>query len=178
QDISLILFLGAVMVTGTMIVFGLAGGEVITGPCQGMGADFDVATCLEQEEAGEGPLFDAWNQELRQSRTMAFSVFIVYQLFNVVNCRSGNRSVVFDLGIFSNRAINIAVMMSMGLLLFFVQGADSGLPFGDVVVGDLLKTTTLESSDWLVVVLVASTVLVMDEFRKIVRLALTKADVA
>lgn len=178
QDISLILFLGAVMVTGTMIVFGLAGGEVITGPCQGMGADFDVATCLEQEEAGEGPLFDAWEQELRQSRTMAFSVFIVYQLFNVVNCRSGNRSVVFDLGIFSNRAINIAVMMSMGLLLFFVQGADIGLPFGDVVVGDLLKTTTLESSDWLVVVLVASTVLVMDEFRKIVRLALTKADVA
>lgn len=178
QDISLILFLGAVMVTGTMIVFGLAGGEVITGPCQGMGADFDVATCLEQEEAGEGPLFDAWDQELRQSRTMAFSVFIVYQLFNVVNCRSGNRSVVFDLGIFSNRAINIAVMLSMGLLLFFVQGADIGLPFGDVVVGDLLKTTTLESSDWLVVVLVASTVLVMDEFRKIVRLALTKADVA
>ena len=76
------------MVTGTMIVFGLAGGEVITGPCQGMGADFDVATCLEQEEAGEGPLYDAWDQELRQSRTMAFSVFIVYQLFNVVNCRS------------------------------------------------------------------------------------------
>ena len=86
--------------------------------------------------------------------------------------------VVFDLGIFSNRAINIAVKMSMGLLLFFDQGADIGLPFGDVVVGDLLKTTTLESSDWLVVVLVASTVLVMDEFRKIVRLALTKADVA
>ena len=109
---------------------------------------------------------------------MAFSVFIVYQLFNVVNCRSGNRSVVFDIGIFSNRAINIAVMISMGLLLFFAQGADLGLPFGDVVVGDLLKTTTLESGDWLVVVLVASTVLVMDEFRKIIRLALTKADVA
>ena len=69
-------------------------------------------------------------------------------------------------------------MISMGLLLFFVQGADIGLPFGDVVVGDLLKTTTLESGDWLVVVLVASTVLVMDEFRKIIRLALTKADVA
>ena len=178
QDISLILFLGAVMVTGTMIVFGLAGGEVITGPCQGMGADFDVATCLEQEESGGGPLYDAWDQELRQSRTMAFSVFIVYQLFNVVNCRSGDRSIVFDLGIFSNRAINFATMISMGLLLIFVQGSGIGLPFGDVVVGDLLKTTTLESSDWLVVMLVASTVLVMDEFRKIVRFALTKADTA
>ena len=178
QDISLILFLGAVMVTGTMIVFGLAGGEVITGPCQGMGADFDVATCLDQEEAGGGALYEAWEQELRQSRTMAFSVFIVYQLFNVVNCRSGERSIVFDLGLFSNRAINFATMISMSLLLIFVQGANIGLPFGDVVVGDLLKTTTLESQDWLVVVLVASTVLVMDEFRKIIRLALTKNDTA
>ncbi|RJU98883.1 MAG: cation-transporting P-type ATPase [Candidatus Poseidoniales archaeon] len=177
QDISLILFLGIVMVTGTMIVFGLAGGEIITGPCQGMGADFDVAACLEQEEDG-GPLFDAWEQELRQSRTMAFSVFIVYQLFNVLNCRSGERSIVFDLGIFSNRAINYATMISMGLLLIFVQGADVGLPFGDVVIGDLLKTTTLESQDWVVVILVASTVLVMDEFRKIMRLALTRADTA
>lgn len=176
QDISLILFLGVVMVTGTMIVFGLAGGEVITGPCQGMGADFDVASCLEQEEAGEGPLYEAWDQELRQSRTMAFSVFIVYQLFNVLNCRSGERSIVFDLGVFSNRAINFATLISMGLLLIFVQGADVGLPFGDVVIGDLLKTTTLESQDWFVVILVASTVLVMDEFRKIMRLALTKAD--
>ena len=42
--------------------------------------------------------------------------------------------------------------------------------------GDLLRTTTLESQDWLVVVLVASTVLVMDEFGKIIRLALTKND--
>jgi len=176
QDISLILFLGVVMVTGTMIVFGLAGGEVITGPCQGMGADFDVASCLEQEEAGEGPLYEAWEQELRQSRTMAFSVFIVYQLFNVLNCRSGERSVVFDLGVFSNRAINYATLISMGLLLIFVQGADVGLPFGDVVIGDLLKTTTLESQDWFVVILVASTVLVMDEFRKVMRLALTRAD--
>lgn len=176
QDITLILFLGAVMVTGTMIVFGLAGGEVITGPCQGMGPGFDVATCLEQEEAGGGALFDAWDQELRESRTMAFSVFIVYQLFNVLNCRSGNRSIVFDLGVFSNRAINYATMISMGLLLIFVQGAGVPLPFGDVVVGDLLKTTALESQDWLVVVLVASTVLVMDEFRKIIRLALTKTD--
>ena len=91
---------------------------------------------------------------------------------------SYDRSIVFDLGIFSNRAINFATMISMGLLLIFVQGAGIGLPFGDVVVGDLLKTTTLESSDWLVVMLVASTVLVMDEFRKIVRFALTKADTA
>jgi len=96
----------------------------------------------------------------------------------VLNCRSGERSIVFDLGIFSNRAINYATMISMGLLLIFVQGADVGLPFGDVVIGDLLKTTTLESQDWVVVILVASTVLVMDEFRKIMRLALTRADTA
>jgi hypothetical protein len=96
----------------------------------------------------------------------------------VLNCRSGDRSIVFDLGIFSNRAINYATLISMGLLLVFVQGANIGLPFGDVVIGDLLKTTSLESQDWLVVILVASTVLVMDEFRKIIRLSLTKTDTA
>ena len=113
-----------------MIVFGLAGGEVITGPCQGMGADFDVATCLDREEAGGGALYEAWERELRQSRTMAFSVFIVYQLFNVVNCRSGERSIVFDLGLFSNRAIDFATMISMSLLLIFVQEPTLACPSG------------------------------------------------
>jgi len=167
QDISLILFLGVVMVTGTMIVFGLAGGEVITGPCQGMGADFDVATCLEQEEAGEGPLFDAWDQELRQSRTMAFSVFIVYQLFNVMNCRSNEES-VFELGLFSNPAINYALLISSGLLLFFVQLAEMTIPVIGIEVGSLLRTNPLSQNDWLVVVLIASSVFIIEEFRKFI----------
>ena len=33
---------------------------------------------------------------------MTFAVFIVYQLFNVMNCRSNEES-VFELGLFSNR---------------------------------------------------------------------------
>ena len=38
------------------------------------------------------------------AQTMCFSVFIVFQLFNVMNCRSNEHS-VFKLGLFSNRAI-------------------------------------------------------------------------
>jgi len=97
---------------------------------------------------------------------MTFSVFIVFQLFNVLNCRSNDQS-VFELGLFSNRAINLALLISGGLLLFFVQLADASIPLVGIQVGNLLSTTTLSSNDWTVVVLVASGVFIIEEFRKL-----------
>ena len=88
KDLFLIFYLGAVMVTGTLLLY-----------------------------------FLALNDGTQYARTMCFSVFVIYQLFNVMNCRSGENS-VFKLGLFTNRAIYLAISFSLLLLIFVVQFAD------------------------------------------------------
>ncbi|MFL2981898.1 MAG: cation-translocating P-type ATPase, partial [Candidatus Poseidoniaceae archaeon] len=104
------------------------------------------------------------------ARTMCFSVFIFFQLFNVMNCRSNEHS-VFKLGLFSNRAIYLAILFSVALLLVAVQGAEWTIPLTSFQIGELLSTTALEANDWIIVILVASTVLMVEEFRKLLRTA-------
>ncbi len=169
RDISLIFYLGIVMVTGTLAIFYLAGGglaecEIL--PTETATTAFDVAAC----NAGDVDELNKWqvyaDGHFAHAQTMTFSVFIVFQLFNVLNCRSNDQS-DFELGLFSNRAINLALLISGGLLLFFVQLADASIPLVGIQVGNLLSTTSLSSSDWTVVVLVASAVFIIEEFRKL-----------
>ncbi len=108
----------------------------------------------------------AWtNGSEEYARTMCFSVFILFQLFNVMNCRSGEDS-VFKLGLFSNRAIYIAIFISMSLLLLVVQGASLTVPFTSFEIGELLSTIPLNKTDWFVIIVVSSTVFMIEEFRK------------
>ena len=69
---------------------------------------------------------DAYNayadDTFANAQTMTFTVFIVFQLFNVLNCRSEKES-LFSLGLFSNRAINYAILASGFLLFLFVNFA-------------------------------------------------------
>ena len=102
------------------------------------------------------------------ARTMCFSVFIFFQLFNVMNCRS-NEDSVFKLGIFSNRTIYLAILFSISLLLIAVQGAEWTIPLTTFQIGELLSTTPLAREDWFIVVLMASTVFMVEEFRKLLR---------
>jgi Ca2+-transporting ATPase len=169
KDISLIFYLGIVMVTGTLAIFYLAGGglaECEMLPTETTTTAFDVVAC----NAGDVEELNKWqvyaDGHFAHAQTMTFSVFIVFQLFNVLNCRSNDQS-VFELGLFSNRAINLALLISGGLLLFFVQLADASIPLVGIQVGNLLSTTTLSANDWTVVVLVASGVFIIEEFRKL-----------
>ena len=94
RDIALIFYLGAVMVIGTLIVFFLAGGGVYGNECSlapfatEADAGFSVDDCLAGDEAA----LSAWNTyadtTFADAQTMTFAVFIVFQLFNVLNCRS------------------------------------------------------------------------------------------
>ena len=134
MDLALIFYLGAVMVTGTLVVYYLA-----------------LSNGTEE-----------------YARTMCFSVFILFQLFNVMNCRSSEDS-VFKLGLFSNRAIYLAIFFSTSLLLICVQGSMWTVPLTSFNVGELLSTTTLDRADWFVIVLVSSTVFMVEEFRKLIQ---------
>jgi Ca2+-transporting ATPase len=167
RDISLIFYLGAVMVIGTLIIFYLAGGGVQTAdPCTLGPLDTNEYAWMESCLDGDTTGWDNYKENLfSQAQTMTFAVFIVYQLFNVLNCRSGDAS-LFTLGVFSNKAINYAILISASLLFVFVHFASSSIPFIGIEFGNLLSTTSLNPSDWFVLTLVASTVFLIEEFRK------------
>ena len=174
KDIGLIFYLGAVMVIGTLIVFFLAGGgvygngnECTLAPfATEADAGFSVADC----QAGNEEALNAWStyaeDTFANAQTMTFTVFIVFQLFNVLNCRSEKES-LFSLGLFSNRAINYAILASGSLLFLFVHFATLPIPLIGIEFGNLLSTTPLEGVDWIVLTAVASTVFLVEEFRKL-----------
>ena len=55
----------------------------------------------------------------------------------------------------------------MALLLLAIQGADYIVPFTNFAIGELLSTTLLSKEDWFVILSVASTVFLIEEFRKL-----------
>ena len=169
SDIVLIFWLGAVMVTGTLLVFYLAGGGIDAERCEVAPlTDPDSVAWMDNCLAGDTTEAQSYaDQKFAYAQTMTFSVFILYQLFNVLNCRSSDES-IFKLGLFSNKAINLALLISLGLLLFFVQLSNYSIPFIGVQIGNLLSTMSLQATDWIVITLVASGVFIVDEFRKFI----------
>jgi len=70
--------------------------------------------------------------------------------------------------LFSNKWINVAFMLSLGLLLFFVQLAEVAIPFTSLAIGSLMTTSPLSSTDWAIIFAVAASVFVIEEFRKFI----------
>ncbi|BDZ70729.1 calcium-transporting P-type ATPase, PMR1-type [Methanobacterium petrolearium] len=79
--------------------------------------------------------------DLTKAMTMAFTVFVMYQIFNVFNCRSD--------GGFSNKFFFIAVGASFLLQLGVIY-----LPF----LQGIFRTTSLGGMEWVLILLVASTI--------------------
>ena len=125
-----ILFVGAIMAAGTLLVMDwvLPGGLL----------------------PGKGTLHYA--------QTMAFTTLIFFQLFNVFNTRSAERSAFLDL--FTNKWIWLAVLVSVVLQLCVVYIPFLQVPF---------ETVALSATDWLICIGVASCVLWFYELLKLVR---------
>ncbi|MBU1976245.1 MAG: calcium-translocating P-type ATPase, SERCA-type [Nanoarchaeota archaeon] len=90
------------------------------------------------------------------ARTMAFTTLVIFQMMNVFNCRSPTLS-LFQIGFFTNKLLLAAVAFSV-----FLQAIVVHVPF----LQDLFKTVGLSWMDWLVVVLVSSSVVIFEEIRK------------
>ncbi|MCS5534189.1 MAG: HAD-IC family P-type ATPase [Candidatus Poseidoniaceae archaeon] len=172
SDIALIFYLGIVMVTGTLIIFYLAGGGVAT--CEGLPfteedltQHFDRSACLNGDSTAIGDWEKYSEDRFVYAQTMTFAVFVVFQLFNVMNCRSSEDS-VFKLGPFSNKAINYAVLVSLTLLWLIINNSSEMIPILDIKVGSLLSTIKLEAKDWMIIMAVASGVFIVEEFRKFI----------
>ncbi|MED5486784.1 MAG: cation-translocating P-type ATPase [Candidatus Thermoplasmatota archaeon] len=169
-DMSLIFMLGIVMVLGTAAVFWFSGGGIITSgePCTEFDGTIEVQWMNEYGECNE----EAWEADAEsrfmKAQTSAFAVFILYQLFNVLNCRSADQS-VFKLGIFNNYAITASFALSASFLLFMVQGSLIELPIIGIKIGDFLDVVPLQTADWLIVTATASSVFFVDEVRKVIQ---------
>jgi len=90
------------------------------------------------------------------ARTMAFTTLMLFQLFNVFNCRSAWRSAFA--GVFENRWLIGAVIVSLltHVLVVYVP-----------VLQTAFHTVALSAFDWAVATVVASTLLIVTEIAKL-----------
>jgi Ca2+-transporting ATPase len=91
------------------------------------------------------------------SRTMAFTTLMMFQLFNVYNCRSAHRSAF--VGFFENKWLIAAVALSLFTHILVIY-----LPFLQTA----FHTVPLSPFDWVVATCVAATLLVGMELIKLV----------
>lgn len=105
-------------------------------------------------------IFKIYNPEsnLIYAQTMAFSTLMMFQMFNVLNCRSEFNS-LFKVGVFRNMKLWGAILISVILQVIVVQ-----VPFFNT----FFKTVPLTAMDWAYVFLVGSSVLIVVEIYKFV----------
>ena len=89
--------------------------------------------------------------------TLAFTTFVLFQFFNVFNARAEHSS-VFNVNFFRNGKLWLALAGVLALQVMAVHWPHAQTIFG---------TTDLQVSDWLRAAAVASSVLLLDEARKL-----------
>ena len=94
--------------------------------------------------------------DLHYAQTMAFTTLVMFQLFNVFNSRSDDRSAFH--GLFRNPWLWGAVGVSLALHVAVIY-----VPF----MQRAFSTTNLAASDWLYCAVVASSVLWIRELSKV-----------
>ncbi|MBI4993390.1 HAD-IC family P-type ATPase [Candidatus Wolfebacteria bacterium] len=98
-----------------------------------------------------GDMLKAW--------TMSLTVLAVFQWFNAWNCRSEDKS-IFKLNPFSNKFLIAATL----LIIFF-----HSLAIYTPVMQKVLRTVALNFSDWVLIVSVAVSIIIVEEIRKFLK---------
>jgi Ca2+-transporting ATPase len=93
--------------------------------------------------------------------TMAFTTFVLFQLFNVFNARSENGT-AFNLHFFDNRMLWISLIGALCLQIVAVHWPPASQLFG---------TGGMKWDDWGIAVGVSATILALEEVRKLISLA-------
>ncbi len=96
--------------------------------------------------------------------TLAFTTFVLFQFFNVFNARS-EHSTIFNRTFFTNIKLWIALSSVLALQIVVVHWAPAQLIF---------DTVSLNLNDWLIALATASSVLFLDEGRKLLLLCFKK----
>ena len=115
-----------------------------------------AATLLTIDAKLPGGLI-AGSSSLAQARTAGFTVLVIAQLFNAFNARSERVSAFH--GLFANRLLWLAIGVSLLLQVAVVH-----LPLLNTALG----TSPLSARDWALCVAIASSVLWVDELKKLI----------
>lgn len=99
-----------------------------------------------------------YQQDMVKAWTMSLTVLAVFQWFNAWNCRHESKS-IFQLNPFSNRFLVGATITVIILQLFAVYNP---------LMQKILHTTALNLQDWLLIVPVASSIVIVEEIRKFI----------
>lgn len=99
-----------------------------------------------------------YKTDLAKARTITLITMAMFQWFNAWNCRSENKS-TFTLGILTNRWLLLA-MAGVFALQFLVVYA----PFMQII----FKTVPISGYEWLLALVVSSSMLIVEEVRKFV----------
>ncbi len=127
-----------------------------------VGAIMAAGTLLVLDASLPGGLIEG-SGNMRYAQTMAFTTLMMFQLFNVFNARSDEQS-AFN-GLFQNRWVWSAIVLSLAFHLAVIY-----VPF----LQSAFSTTSLSASDWLRCAVVASSVLWLREFSKIITRAMAR----
>lgn len=100
--------------------------------------------------------------DVRYAQTMAFTVLVLFQLFNVLNARSEEESAFAGV---PNRWLWGSILLALGLQVAVVYTP---------VLQQAFSTVSLGARDWLVCTLVASSVLWLGELAKLIRRGLIR----
>lgn len=105
-----------------------------------------------------------YQTDLTKAWTISLTTLAVFQWFNAWNCRSEEKS-IFQMNPFSNKFLIGATFIVIALQMVAIY-----TPFFQKV----LQTTSLSGRDWFVIILVASSVVIVEELRKLVYKKLRK----
>ncbi len=99
------------------------------------------------------------SQDVDTARTMAFTALVMAQLFYVFQCRS-ERYGIFELGLFTNPYLVVAVLLSFGMQLAVLY-----VPW----LRPIFKTVALDWQQWAFVLVFSGWSIVLDAFARVVR---------
>ena len=122
-----------------------------------VGAVMAAGTLLALDASLPGGLIEG-SGSMRYGQTIAFTTLVMFQIFNVFNARSDERS-AFS-GLFKNHWLWGAILLSLALHVAVIY-----IPF----LQSAFSTVSLTTADWLRCAAVASSVLWLRELSKIVR---------
>ncbi len=97
-----------------------------------------------------------YETDLKKAWTVSLTTLAVFQWFNAWNCRSDRKS-IFSENPFSNPFLIMATAIVIGLQFLAVYNP---------LFQKLLHTTSLQLSEWLIIIPVAASIIVIEEMRK------------
>lgn len=104
-------------------------------------------------------LYMWYYQDLDKARTMTFTTLVMFELFNMFNCRSLRYSSL-KIGLFSNKRLIVLVFIALLLQIIVVQTP---------LLSSVFKIVPLNCFEWLICVLVGSSILILGEIRKSIK---------